>query len=242
VSGFFISIIRVGSNKTLSRWNVEAAVGPEFFVGGGAITGDQINTLPGTVTTATNQSLNDIYGRAARYELGGSYALNPNTKVTANINYANASANQTTLGTIDGTAVTGTLTDYERFGVEAGVRQYARPVAVPLVKSIRPYIGASAGIARVRDIDFVNSNPAAVNLPGSTPFIEGSWVPTATGLVGVETPIFDRFTLGVESGLRYTGAPRSDTSVLSSGVPLAGTNNFGRQWTVPLQIRGRYRF
>lgn len=226
--------------KTLSRWNIEAAVGPEFFVSGDAISGDQINNIDGV--TSTSQSFGDIYGRAARYELGGSYALNPNRKVTANINYANASADQATLGTIDGTAVTGTLSDYERFGIEAGLRQYARPVAVPLVNSIRPYIEGKAGIARVRDIDFVNSDPNATVLAGTTPFIDGSWVPTATGLVGIETPVFDRFTVGIESGLRYTGVPRSNTSVLSSGVPLAGTNNGGNNWSVPLQIRGRYRF
>ena len=226
--------------KTLSRWNVEAAVGPEFFVGGDAITGDRINNIPGV--TSQNQSFNDVYGTGIRYELGGSYALNPNTKVTANVNYANASANETTLGTVNGTDVVGTLSDYERYGIEAGLRQYARPVAVPLVNSIRPYIEGKAGVARVSSIDFVNSNATATVLPGTTPFIEGSWVPTATGLVGIETPVFDRFTLGIESGIRYTGVPQSDTSVLSAGVPLAGTNNGGNNWSVPLQIRGRYRF
>ena len=93
--------------NSLSRWNIEGAVGPEFFFGGDAISGDQINAnIPATATTAAAtttsnvQSLRDVYGRAARYELGASYALNPNRKIIANINYANANADQTTLGTI----------------------------------------------------------------------------------------------------------------------------------------------
>lgn len=230
----------------LSRWNIEGAIGPEFFVGGTAISGNDINDLssvtPATTVTSTEQSISDIYGIGARYELGGSYALNPNRKVTASINYANASADETTLGTVNGTAVTGTLSDYERFGIEGGLRQYGKIVKAPLVNSIRPYVEGRAGIARVRDIDFVNSDAAAAVLPGTTNFVRGSWVPTATGLVGVETPVFDYFTLGLETGVRWTGVPRSDTSNLSPGVPLAGTNNFGNAISIPLQIRGRYRF
>jgi len=238
----------VGCNS-LSRWNIEGAVGPEFFFGGNAISGNQINaTIPATATTPAQtvtssvQSLGDVYGRAARYELGASYALNPNRKIIGNINYANANADETTLGVVNGTAVNGTLTDFERFGIEAGIRQYARPIAAPWVKSVRPYVSATAGISRIRDIDFVNSSAAATILPGTTPFIEGGIVPTATGLIGVETPIFNRFTLGIESGVRWTGVPDSDNSVLSAGAPLAGTNNFGNGLSVPLQIRGRYRF
>ena len=226
--------------KTLSRWNVEAGVGPEFFVGGDVISGDEINNIPGTASQA--QSFNDVYGRGIRYDLGGSYALSPNRKVTGNLFYGNADADETTLGTVNGEAVTGRLDDYERFGAEIGLRQYARPVRVPLVNSIRPYVEGKVGAARVSDIDFVNSNPNAVALAGTTPFYDGGWVPTAAGLVGVETPVFNRLTLGVETGLRYTGDVGTDTSVLSAGTPLGGVNNGNGSWTVPLQIRGRYRF
>lgn len=226
--------------KTLSRWNVEAGVGPEFFVGGDVISGNDINNIPGTASQ--DQSFNDIYGTGIRYDLGGSYALSPNRKVTGNVFYGNASADETDLGVVNGETVTGRLDDYERFGAEIGLRQYARPVQVPLVNSIRPYVEAKLGAARVSDIDFVNSNPNAVALAGTTPFYDGGWVPTAAGLVGVETPVFDRFTMGVETGLRYTGDVQTDTSVLSGGTPLGGANNGSGNWSVPLQLRGRYRF
>ena len=229
----------------LSRWNVEAAIGPEFFFGGDAISGGDINDfsgVPGTTVTASDQSLRDIYGIGARYELGGSYALSPNRKVTLAGHYANASADETTLGTVDGVDVNGQLSDFERYGFEAGLRQYAKPFKAPLVNSLRPYVEGRAGVARVRDIEFVNSDAAAAVLPGTTPFIEGSWVPTATGLVGIETPVSKYLTMGIETGVRWTGVADSDNSVLGAGVPLAGTNNFGNAFSVPLQIRGRYRF
>ena len=226
--------------KTLSRWNVEAAVGPEFFVGGDAITGDQTNAIAGV--TANDLSFNDVYGTGIRYDLGGSYALNPNRKITGNLFYGNASADEETLGVVNGESVVGRLDDYERYGAELGLRQYANPINAPLLKSVRPYVEGRVGVARLQSIDFVNSNPNATVLAGTTPFYDGSWAPTAAGLVGVETPIFNRFTLGVESGIRYTGTPESDTTVLGAGAPLAGINNGGNNWSVPLQIRGRYRF
>ncbi len=226
--------------KTLSRWNVEAGIGPEFFIGGDAISGNDINNIPGV--TSDDVSFNDVYGTGIRYDLGASYALNPNRKVTANLFYATADSDDVTLGNVNGEAVTGRLDDYERYGAEVGLRQYARPIAAPLVNSVRPYVEGKVGVARIRDIDFVNSNPNATALAGTTPFYDGGWVPTGAGLVGIETPVFNRFTVGVESGIRYTATPESDTSVLGAGVPLAGTNNGGANWSIPLQIRGRYRF
>jgi len=226
--------------KTLSRWNVEAGIGPEFFIGGDAISGDEINDIPGVTSQA--RSFNDVYDPGFRYDLGASYALNPNRKVTANLFYANADGEETSLGNVNGEEVVGRLDDYERYGVEVGLRQYARPFAAPLVNSVRPYVEGKIGAARISSIDFENSDPNATNLAGTTPFYEGGWVPTGAGLVGIETPVFNRFTMGVETGIRYTDGPASDTSRLSSGVPLAGTNNGGGNWSVPVQIRGRYRF
>ena len=226
--------------KTLSRWNFETAVGVESFVGGDAISGDDIHNTPGV--SSTEQSFGDAFDNGIRYDLGASYALNPNSKITGSVFYGNADGNERDLGIVNGETVRGTFSDYERYGAELGLRQYSRPVAVPLINSIRPYVEGKVGAARVTSIDFVNSDANAVALAGTTPFYEGSWVPTAAGLVGIETPLFDRFTVGVESGIRYTGALESDTSVLGAGAPLAGVNNGGANWSVPVKIRGRYRF
>ena len=60
--------------------------------------------------------------------------------------------------------------------------------------------------------------------------------------VGVEAPIFKRATLGLETGIRYTGVPKSDNTNLGPGVAFAGSNNDASRWTVPVMLRGRYRF
>jgi hypothetical protein len=230
--------------KSLSRWNLEGAIGPEFIVGGDAITGDRINDpFPGAVVASDVTSMKDAFDPGMRYELGGSYALNPNRKLTLMGSYAKAEGEEVNLGTINGDALTGNITDYERYGVEAGLRQYFTPKRAPLVKALRPYVEGRLGAAKVKDVNIENAELGGAAYSGGTaPFYKGGWVPTAAGLVGVEAPVFKRATLGLETGLRYTGTLDTDTSVFGPGVPLAGTNNGSDSWTVPVMLRGRYRF
>ena len=230
------------TKKRLSRWNLEAAVGPEYIVGGTAITGEETNVIDGVVNNG-NQSMSDIYDPGFRYELGGSYALSPNRKVTLLGHYAKSDGERVDLGTINGETLSGNLSDYERYGVEAGLRQYIRPRQVPLFRSLRPYVEGRVGVSHIEDINLDNATlgDAAFN-GGSAGFYDGGLVPTAAGLVGIEAPIFKRATLGIESGIRYTGNPGSENEDFNSGSSFAGSNNGGSSWTIPVMLRGRYRF
>jgi len=226
--------------KRLSRWNIEGAIGPEFIIGGDAIT-DDINEIDGVF--ADEVSMNDAFDRAIRYELGGSYALNPNRKVTLTGSYAESDGNNVNLGTINGDAVTGELSDYQRFGAEIGLRQYFTPTRVPIIKSVRPYVEGKVGAAYIDDISLNNAQSAGAAFnDGTVRLYDSGFVPTAAGIIGVEAPVFNRTTLALETGVRYTGSLESDTRDLSAGAPLAGTNNGTGSWTVPVMLRGRYRF
>ena len=135
--------------------------------------------------------------------------------------------------------------------MEAGIRQYAQPTNVPLLKSIRPYAEAKLGAAHldnvrlenIREVGAAAANPLT---PTSLNFYESGWVPTGAALIGAETIVAKRFTMGVETGIRYTGAPESDASDIGQtgtfNSRYAGANNGGSRWSVPLTIRGRYRF
>lgn len=228
------------NGKRLSRWNLEGAVGPEFFLGGNAIT-DDVNDIPGVLANET--SINDAYDEGMRYEIGGSYALTPNRKVTLMGSYAEADGDNVTLGSINGDPVTGQFTDYQRYGVEVGLRQYFTPKPAPVFGSVRPYVEGKLGAAHVDDIGINNAqlNGAAFN-NGYVGMYESGWVPTAAGMVGVEAPVFKRATLALETGIRYTGVLESDTTDLGPGAPLAGSNNGMETFTVPVQLRGRFRF
>lgn len=227
--------------KRLARWNIEGAIGPEFIMGGDIITGDEINAIPGV--RSENVSMDTAYEDGMRYELGGSYALTPNRKLTVMGNYAKAEGNDVILGSINDRNVTGELSDYERYGVEVGLRQYFTPTRAPVFGSVRPYVEGRVGAAHVDDIAL--NDATYRNNPyngGTVALYEGGWVPTGAGLVGVEAPVFNRATLGLETGLRYTGLLKTDTSDLTTSVPLGGSNNGSASWSVPVMLRGRYRF
>ena len=231
------------SQSCLSRWNLEGGIGPSFTVDGTAVTGSQTNA--GSGADIRTISMNDAYKTGVRVELGGSYAVSPSTKVTAMAFHDKADSEGTLdWGTLDGEALTGALTDYEASGIEMGLRHYFKPRKAVIVNSVRPYVEGRVGAAYVDGVDIENLQLGGQTLgTGTVSFYDGGWVPSAAGLVGIETPLTKYSTIGLETGIRYTGTPDSETgSAFSAGQPLAGINNGGERVSVPLMLRGRYRF
>lgn len=234
--------------KTLSRWNMEAGIGAETFVSGNAISGSKSPPALFPLTTLQDVKMSDAYAVGYRAELGGSYALNPNRKLTLQGTYSQFNGNEVAWGQQGGGSLRGTMSDYKSYGIEAGIRQYARPKRFPILKSVRPYIEGKMGVAYVDDIRLENINQVGgvphLSTPASLAFYQASWVPTASGLIGIETPVFDRFTMGLETGIRYSGTQGTDTTDTGGGfnARYSGANNGGDRWSVPLTIRGRYRF
>ena len=227
------------SQQCLSRWNLEAAVGPSFMVGGTAVTGDQAN-----VTGLNNVKMKDAYDTGFRAELGGSYALNPNRKITGNVFIDEAeSAGRQDWGTVAGQNLTGSLSDYKSYGAEIGLRQYFAPQRGLILKSVRPYVEGKLGATHLDDVRIQGTELGGTTFSAvDVPFYESGWVGSAAGMVGVETPLTKYSTIALETGVRYTQGPKTDTSILGPGFPIAGTNNGGSRTTIPVMLRGRYRF
>ena len=222
----------------LSKWNLEGGVGPSFLVGGTGVTGDDINPSAGTQINEID--MEDLYDTGVRAELGVSKALTPNRKAILMGHYVkHDSAGAVDWGTVGGAPLNGGLTDYEAYGVEAGLRQYGRISPFPLVRSVRPYVEGRLGASKVDDIAITGAN---ISPNADIPFYDGGWVATGAGLVGVETPFIGQSTIGLETGIRYAHKLDSDNSALVPGNPIAGSNNGGSKWSVPVMLRGRYRF
>lgn len=234
----------------VAKWNLEGAVGQEFMVGGDFTTPEDVTPVPGV--TLNGVSMKDAYDEGMRYELGVSRTLNPNRKFTLMGSYSKAEGNDVMIASstaVPANQIRGRASDYETYGIEAGLRQYFKPTRAPLVKALRPYVEGRVGASKVEDITLENARTVgAVMGPvngGTINMYEGGWVPTAAGLVGVEAPIFKHATLGLETGIRYRGELTSDETHLSPGgsLPaLTGLNNGSENWTVPVMLRGRYRF
>ena len=230
------------TGNCLARWNLEGGVGPSFNVGKNIITSGRTNNVDGT--NFNSISFDDAYERGVRAELGGSYALSPNRKVMLLGHYEQADSNGSQdWGTINGEQLTGALSDYEAWGAELGLRQYFKPMNGIVLNSVRPYVEGRAGVSRVNDIGVQNTQLGGATFSAAeVPLYRNSWVGTAAGLVGVETPLTRYSTIGLETGIRYQGGLKSDTSVLGAGTPLGGLNNNRGRVSVPVTLRGRYRF
>lgn len=225
----------------ISKWNLEGAVGQEFMVGGDFTTPDDVTPLAGVVGTAV--SMKDAYETGMRYEVGISKTLNPNRKLTLMGSYSSAEGKDVVIGAVAGNQVTGKANDYNAYTIEAGLRQYFAPGAAPIIGSMRPYIEGRIGASKVEDIILDNARVGGAVLNGGTVnMYEGGWVPTAAGMVGIETPVFRQTTLALETGLRYRGALDGDTTFFGGANPLNGINNDSSNLTVPVTLRGRYRF
>ena len=227
-----------------STWNLEGAVGQEYMVGGDFTTPGDVVAVP--CLAVNDVSMKDAYDDGMRYELGLSKALNPNRKFTLMGSYSKADGNDVAIATQGANTLRGTASDYETYGVEAGLRQYFQPTPMPVVRSLRPYVEGKLGASKVDDITLSNlrDNAGAVN-GGTAAMYEGGWVATAAGMVGVEAPIFKRATLGLETGIRYRGRLATDTTDFNpaGGLGLiSGANNGSENWSVPVMLRGRYRF
>ncbi|WP_017931968.1 hypothetical protein [Robiginitomaculum antarcticum] len=229
--------------KQISRLNFEAGAGYDFITGGEAITGSNVAPFPG-------QNINDIdmkdaYEDAFNVFAGGSYMLNPDRKLTGQYTYSTAKGQTNDLGRETGrlTNTNAKLSRYESHGLDLGVRQYFRPKYLGSTNfRYRPYVEGKIGATYVDDIKLITveqGNPASSR---TVDFYDSGWVPTAAGMVGIETPLFNRTTIGLETGIRYTGKMDDAQNLQAQAPNLAGANDGGERWTVPVAIRGRYRF
>lgn len=228
-----------GGSQCISRWNLEGGIGATSQVAGALFDGDA--AVDGAANIA-DYSMRNAYEPAVRGELGLSYALNPSRKVTATGFYENAkSEGVTDLGILgNGEALTASVSDYEAYGVELGLRQYFRPERF-LGTTVRPYVEGRLGATNIEDISLTDARSNGALLAGrDIALYEGGWVGSAAGLVGLETPLTRYSTIGLETGVRYTQGLDGSNDVNNFG--LEGVNDDGSRTSIPVMLRGRYRF
>jgi len=228
-----------GDSQCISRWNLEGGLGVSSAVAGDLIEGE--DALVGA-SNLSNISMRRAYDPGLRAELGGSYALNPSRKVTATGFYEAAKGedniNFGQLG--NGETLTAGVSQFESYGVELGLRQYFTPEHF-LGTTMRPYVEGRLGAAHVDDISLRGARSDGALLAGrDIELYDGGWVGSAAGLIGVETPLTRYSTIGLETGVRYTSGLDGSNDVRNFG--LEGVNDSGSRTSIPLMLRGRYRF
>lgn len=224
-----------GNHSGENRWTVSGSLGAEIPTGGDMFRGED---SPGA--GFNNVAAQDAFDTGFRAELGAAKSLRNNRMVTGHMTYSKAEGQEMNIRNLAGNSVVGTFSDHEAFGVEAGLRQYTKWNAYP---NLKPYVEGRLGATKIDDIK-LNDVRFAANPAGSGQdysFIEGGWVPTAAALIGIEKPITRQTMIGIETGIRYNGGLDGD-EINPASTGLVNTNDYQERWTVPVSVRGRYRF
>jgi len=217
-----------GNHRFNNKTSLEFGIGAEEFVGG--------NISPRAVDVGGDGVISkleykDAYDTAWRATGGIAHNVAPRTTLLARGFYKEASSNNSPviiLANRNVGSVGGNYSDYKSYGAEIGFREYLNNHNGRA--KLRPYLGATAGVAYLDAIDLegVNGSTGPIDIE----IYDSEWVPTASAVLGVELPVSRRFSMGVESGLRYEGKRESDITGLRTSDA----------YSVPLTLRGRFQF
>ncbi len=189
----------------------------------------------------------DAYKTSINYQIGTSYALSDTLDVTAAVNYSKAKGQNLTLGSVGADAITADFDDLETYGVEIGMRKYFhnKTFAHLLSPAVSPYVGANIGVKHVESTGAVLSSAgfASIGQPAiiNTEWYSDSVVPTGQLTIGAEYRANSNFSIGLETGIRYTGNLKAGDATLT-GIGWEEARGKARNISIPVTLRGRFKF
>ncbi len=201
-----------------------------------------LNGVPATLNI-DKKSHKAIYDQSV--VIGGelAYGVSESGEVLGQLRYTSAKGNRIQVGNaVAGAPVNATLPVFGTFGkykawnLELGYRHYLGASG-----GIRPYAAVRAGVSRTSKINATFEIPAAAITIANAPFYKRSWAISAGGDVGVSVPLAENFSMQLETGIRYSGNPKGDDSVIST-IGLGSINDTGKRWAVPVTLRAKVTF
>ena len=239
-AAFCLSIVCVSADAAAqapveSRWSVDASIGWDNSVSGDFLAAG-IGEIDGAPIVIQSTSFGDVYGTGALWQFGVGYAIDAINEVRGQFTYQRVGSDAVTLGTAGLSSFVGTFDDYKVSTFDAGYRHY---FAYPDMK-LRPYAGATIGVAIIPEIDGIFAAPQA-------------------GIVRYQTDLYDgtaAFSFGVNGALLYALSPQFDVNAQiglrhNSGLAeiddLEGTglgqiNDKSARWTLPITFGVRFKF
>lgn len=196
------------------------------------------------------RSFDDIYGEAATFGVEGAYGLGGGLEVIGAIRSIQADEGRVQVGTAFVPALSAELPVFGRFGefnavaFEAGLRQHFDAGG-----GFAPFIGGRVGLTQVDAIratftvpvpNGVGTEPNDIAL-NNVAFYDDSTALTVGLDVGASFEIAEGFTLTAETGVRYQGELDGDDSAIG-GLGLARINDAGDRISVPVTVKGTFRF
>jgi hypothetical protein len=206
-------------------WSVSFDLGTEVAVNGDLHKGGS-GTVLGLPTQVQARSYGDIYSNGFHWAVGLGYRVGETGEVRVQGSYTDKPAERLQVGTVATLPLFGLFDDYKSFGMDFGYRQYFSAARV------RPYVGVSAGFARIDAIQSEFSVPAANVVLSNVKMYDSTLVPTVGASGGVQVNLSDRVALqgGVE--LKWHG-DADDLDGLA-GTGLEPINDESRRWSMPV--------
>jgi hypothetical protein len=217
------------------RWSVTFAGGGDFQAGGTVHQGGS-GTVLGLPTSVGERSFGDIYDAGYRVSFGIGYGVAERLEIVGNVNIGRSSSkDRVNVGDVAGLDLFGDFKEYKDLGVEGGLRLHFAPDA-----SVTPYVNLVGGVRRVEAIAPTFSVPAANVVLSDVPFYDESTVPTFGGDFGLGVALGPHAVLGVEAGLRWSGALEQVEGLAGTG--LENLNDEGSRLSFPLLGTLTFRF
>ena len=213
-------------------FGLELGGGQDFVIDGNIFPGEVGKTDPVSLLTVSELApiaYDEGFDNSKGVDLTATYDLNYNTTLLGRVGYSKADGNLLKVGTVGDGVVTEDLyaefSDLEQYTIEGGFRHY---MGTPT--GMRPYIGATAGFVKTKDVDLTQSSATLVDPTVFTQnYVDGGWSPTAAGLIGAEWAVGQKAGIGVETGIRWTEA--LDSNFITDD-----------KISVPVRLRGRLSF
>jgi len=223
-----------GGEGVRGRWSLT-------FTGGASVpTGGEFHesgsgTVLGLPTSVQAKTNGDIFDPGLGWRAGAGYGVSRNVELFGDFVWGRAESSELSVGDVASLDLRAAFADYTTYGMDGGMRYHFVPGA-----RVAPYVSALAGFRRVDAIPGTFSVPAANVTLSDTPFFDDSTVPVFGGDVGVLFALSPRFSLGVETGVRYH-TDLSDIEGLA-GTGLENLNDAGSRWSVPIAGVVRFAF
>jgi hypothetical protein len=234
-----LSLLGVSANAQAQaapdqRWSAELAIGWDNSISGN-INSSGVGTINNQAVVILKNSYEDVYGTGLHLRFGGGYMLNEDSEVRVGFTFQSLDADLTPMGDIGVSRLYGQYQDYQSFGIDVGLRQYAtfRP-------GLLGYGEGTIGLAFIDETDVVLVAPQA-NIAGrATDFYDKTSAFTLGANVGLLFEMSERMGAFTQLGFRYvTGMSEVDGLV---GTGLETINDKSARWTIPFVVGVRARF
>jgi hypothetical protein len=222
------------------RWAAEVAIGWDNAISGNVVSSG-IGVFSGLPAVIQNKTYGDVYGTGIQWRFGAGYMLDARQEVRGTLTIQNASADALEIGTLGGSPLFATFGDYQVVSLDGGYRyHFGTSSSNPKLERIRPYAGATMGIAVIDRINTALAAPAIGIAGSSTDFYDGT-AAFAFGLEGgVLVNVNDRVDIDVNLGFRYVSG-LADVDDLQ-GTGLEDINNDSGRWSFPIMVGARIKF